>query len=54
MRSAPETSILVVDSDAAELSSTIKVLESAGYRVDGVGGFDDAKRRLDTNPDLLT
>ena len=50
---AQEQSILVVDSDPAELARTATVLESAGYRVIRAGGFSDARRRLDTAPPSL-
>lgn len=47
-------SILVVNSDPIGLRGTVGVLQSAGYEVDGVGSFADARRRLDsTPPDLL-
>jgi DNA-binding NtrC family response regulator len=47
-------SVLVVDSDASDLISTVSLLQSAGYRVAAAAGFDEAKRLLDAEaPDLL-
>jgi DNA-binding NtrC family response regulator len=47
-------SILVVNSDPIGLHGTIGVLESAGYEVDAVRSFADARCRLEsTRPDLL-
>lgn len=47
-------SILVVNSDPVGLRGTVGVLQSAGYEVDGVASFSDARRKLDTAPpDLL-
>src|SRR5215216_2050073 len=47
-------SVLVVDSDASDLTSTVSLLESAGYRVATAAAFDEAKRLLDSEaPDLL-
>jgi DNA-binding NtrC family response regulator len=47
-------SILVVNSDPVGLRGTVGVLQSAGYEVDGVGNFSDARRKLDSAPpDLL-
>lgn len=46
--------VLVVDSDPADLSSTVTLLEGAGYRVATASAFDEAKQRLATEaPDLL-
>ena len=47
-------SILVVNSDPMGLRGTVGVLQSAGYEVDAVRTFADARSRLDsTPPDLL-
>jgi len=47
-------SILVVNSDPMGLRGTVGVLQSAGYEVEAVRSFADARRRLDsTPPDLL-
>ena len=48
-----QRSILVVESDPAELSQTVTVLRSAGYRVMEASRFDEAKRMLATNPPQL-
>lgn len=46
-------SILVVEPDPAELSETVTVLRSAGYRVMGASRFDEAKHMLATDPPRL-
>ena len=46
--------ILVVDGDSATRAGTVKALRDAGYRVDAVGSFNEAKSFLaTTQPDLL-
>jgi|SRR4051812_31168838 DNA-binding NtrC family response regulator len=46
--------VLVVESDPAELSSTVALLESAGYRVATASAFEEAKLLLaNQSPDLL-
>jgi len=46
--------VLVVDSDPSDLSSTVSLLEGAGYRVATASAFDEAKQLLATeSPDLL-
>ena len=45
--------ILVVESDPGELSQTVTVLRSAGYRVMGASHFDEAKHMLATDPPQL-
>jgi len=46
--------VLVVDSDPSDLSSTVAVLEAAGYRVASAAAFDEAKQLLASeSPDLL-
>jgi DNA-binding NtrC family response regulator len=50
----PQRSVLVVDSDPADLSDTARLLEGAGYRVATAGAFDEAKLLLASeSPDLL-
>jgi DNA-binding NtrC family response regulator len=47
-------SILVVDADPSDLSDTVELLQSAGYRVVAAAGFDQAKQILaNHSPDLL-
>jgi DNA-binding NtrC family response regulator len=47
-------SVLVVDSDPADLSDTVRLLQSAGYRVASASAFDQAKEILaNDSPDLL-
>ena len=54
MGTASETSILVVDTDRMGLSNSVMALRSAGYQVDGVGTFDEARKHLDSlRPGLL-
>jgi len=36
--------VLVVDSDPSDLSSTVSLLEGAGYRVATASAFDEAKQ----------
>jgi len=49
-----EASVLVVDSDPLDLSSTVSLLRSAGYLVISAAAFEEAKRVLATaSPDLL-
>jgi len=46
--------VLVVESDPAELSSTVMLLQSAGYRVATASAFEEAKLVLASqSPDLL-
>jgi DNA-binding NtrC family response regulator len=54
MTDLTQRSVLVVDSDPADLSETARLLEAAGYRVATATAFDEAKQRLATeSPDLL-
>ena len=47
-------SVLIVDSDPAELNGTARVLTDAGYHVTTSDSFENARRRLKaTPPDLL-
>ena len=49
-----QRSVLVVDADPTDRSSTVLLLEAAGYRVASAGGFDEAKLLLASEvPDLL-
>jgi DNA-binding NtrC family response regulator len=49
-----QRSVLVVDSDPADLSNTVLLLQAEGYRVLWAAAFEDAKRLLATeSPDLL-
>ena len=49
-----QRSVLVVDADSADRTSTATLLESAGYRVLSAAAFDEAKRMLALEaPDLL-
>jgi DNA-binding NtrC family response regulator len=49
-----QRSVLVVDPDPSELSSTALLLEAAGYRVAVASAFDEAKLLLaNQSPDLL-
>lgn len=41
-------SVLVVDSHAAELASTVALLKSAGYKVSRALGFEEGRRSLDS------
>src|SRR4051812_33871418 len=46
--------VLVVDSDPSDLSSTVALLETAGYRVAAAAAFHEAKQLLAReSPDLL-
>jgi DNA-binding NtrC family response regulator len=52
--SAVQRSVLVVDSDPEDLSSTVMLLEAAGYRVTSAAAFEEAKQMLASeSPDLL-
>ena len=52
--SAVQRSVLVVDSDPEDLSSTVMLLEAAGYRVMSAAAFEEAKQMLASeSPDLL-
>lgn len=47
-------SVLVVDSHAAELASTVALLEAAGYQVSRALGFEEGRRALDSlRPKIL-
>jgi DNA-binding NtrC family response regulator len=49
-----QRSILVVDSDLSDLADTVRLLQSAGYRVVSASAFDQAKEILaNDSPDLL-
>ena len=49
-----QPSIVVVESDSSELTSTVSMLEAAGYRVASASAFDAAKELLAHHtPDLL-
>jgi DNA-binding NtrC family response regulator len=46
--------VLVVDSNPADLSSTVSLLQAAGYRVAAAAAFEEAKLLLESeSPDLL-
>jgi DNA-binding NtrC family response regulator len=54
MSDVTQRSVLVVDSDLADLSDTARLLEAAGYRVATATAFDEAKQLLaNESPDLL-
>jgi DNA-binding NtrC family response regulator len=54
MSDLEKRSILVVDADPSDLSETVELLQSAGYRVAAATGFDQAKQILASHsPDLL-
>jgi len=54
MSELTQRSVLVVDSDPADLSDTARLLTSAGYRVATAAAFDEAKQLLaNQSPDLL-
>ena len=47
-------SVLLVDADSSDLTSTATLLESAGYRVVSASAFEEAKQLLAVEvPDLL-
>jgi DNA-binding response OmpR family regulator len=47
-------SVLVVDSHAAELASTVALLQAAGYQVSRALGFEEGRRSLDSlRPKIL-
>jgi len=49
-----QRSVLVVDPDPADLSSTVMLLQAAGYRVAAATAFDEAKTLLASeSPDVL-
>lgn len=49
-----EASVLVVDADPQDLSTTVSLLRSAGYHVMSAAAFEEAKRVLASeSPDLL-
>jgi DNA-binding NtrC family response regulator len=49
-----QRSVLVVDSDPSDLSNTVLLLRSAGYRVAAAAAFDEAKQFLASeSPDVL-
>jgi DNA-binding NtrC family response regulator len=49
-----QRSVLVVDANSSDRSSTVLLLEAAGYRVVSAAGFDEAKQLLASEvPDLL-
>ena len=46
--------VLVVESDPLELSESVRLLQTAGYRVASASAFDEAKQKLASHsPDLL-
>ena len=46
--------VLVVDSDPSDLSTTVSLLQAAGYRVATATAFDEAKKLLASeSPDVL-
>jgi len=49
-----QRSVLVVDPDPSDLSSTVLLLQAAGYRVTATPAFDEAKQLLaNESPDVL-
>lgn len=45
---AKSISVLVVDSHAAELASTVALLQAAGYQVSRALGFEEGRKSLDS------
>jgi DNA-binding NtrC family response regulator len=49
-----QRSVLVVESDPSDLSSTVLLLQQAGYRVTAATAFDEAKQLIASeSPDVL-
>jgi two-component system response regulator GlrR len=50
---AAAASILIVEDDRAALDGLVALMGAAGYRVTGVGSFEEARRALADHPDVL-
>jgi DNA-binding NtrC family response regulator len=50
---AAAASILIVEDDRAALEGLMTLVSAAGYRVTGVGTFEEGRRALADGPDVL-
>jgi two-component system response regulator HydG len=53
IRKTSAASILIVEGDRDTLAGWVRLLHAAGYRVTGATSFEEARRAVESAPDLL-